>query len=139
MNRISIIAFLLTFCIPCMVIGQDVIGMRSDSIQAIMSENYPEFSLNTTNVNKSYNYLKYEDYLGTQTILMFLSDSNTCRYVKKMCSYNLLDKVVNQLDKDYLRVNDTLWIFKEGDVQLTKHLEKQDWYFTVVTKKQIDN
>lgn len=135
MNRIFNLVFLLTFCLPCTVIGQDVIGMHSDSIHKIMSENYPEFSLNTTNVNNSYKYLKYEDYLGTQTILMFLSDSNICRYVKKMCSYNFLDKVVNQLDRDYLRVNDTLWMFNVGDMQMTKHLEKQDWFFTVVTKR----
>lgn len=135
MNRIFNIVFLLTFSLPSMVMGQDVIGMHSDSIHTIMSENYPEFSLNTTNVNNSYKYLKYEDYLGTQTILMFLSDSNTCRYVKKMCSYNFLDKVVNQLDRDYLRVNDTLWMFNVGDMQMTKHLEKQDWFFTVVTKR----
>lgn len=134
MVRILFIQLLITFCLPNLVKAQDVVGMRSDSIKILMSRTYPEYILNTTNVNKSYNYLKYEDFLGTQTILMFLSDSNTCRYVKRMCSYSLLDKVIDQLNTNYEQLNDTLWTFNDGGNRMTKQLEKEDWFFTVVTR-----
>ena len=136
MIRKLFIQILIALCLPFMVYGQDVVGMHSDSIKILMKNNYPDLSLNTSSINKTYNYLKYEDFMGSQTVLMFLSDSNTCRYVKQMCSYNLFDQVVDSLNNNYERVNDTLWKFNVQQIQMTKQLKKQDWFFTVLTKRK---
>ncbi len=126
---------LLMFFISCLTTkSQDVIGLHADSIKVIMNENLPEFVLNTTSINKVYNYLKYEDHTGTQTMLFFLTDSDTCRYFKRICDYSLYSNMVGYLNEYFENINDTLWISETDLGELQKELKKEDWFFTIVTR-----
>ena len=126
---------LLMFFISCFTTkSQEVIGLHADSIKVIMNENLPEFVLNTTSTNKVYNYLKYEDHTGTQTMLFFLTDNDICRYFKRICDYSLYSNIVGYLNENFENTNDTLWTSETDQGELQKVLKKEDWFFTIVTR-----
>lgn len=114
--------------------GQDWIGLRDDSVKKVIQKDYPDLNLNTNAINHVYHYLKYEKSDGMQTMLVFLDDSNKCRYVKSMYDYAIWDKVIQDLNKKYVRWNDSLWISENEGKKIIKELKKEDWFFTVLTK-----
>ncbi len=116
--------------------AQDWVGMQDDSIKKVIKIEFPDFALNTSMVNKSYHYLKYEKYDGMQTMLVFLDDSNKCRYVKSIYDYNEWKRVLSYFNETLTRQNDSLWSYIKENREITKELKKEDWFFTVVTKSR---
>ncbi len=116
--------------------AQDWVGMQDDSIKKAIKTEFPDFALNTSMVNKSYHYLKYEKYDGMQTMLVFLDDSNKCRYVKSIYDYNEWKRVLSYFNETLTRQNDSLWSYIKENREITKELKKEDWFFTVVTKSR---
>ena len=116
--------------------AQDWVGMPDDSIKKVIRTEFPDFSLNTSMVNKSYHYLKYEKSDGMQTMLVFLDDSNKCRYVKSIYDYNEWSRVLSHFNETLTRQNDSLWSYIKENKEITKQLKKEDWFFTVVTKSR---
>ena len=114
--------------------GQNFIGLHADEVMVIMKRDFRDFNLNTTTVNKYFNYLKYENEEGTQTMLIFLDDRDHCKYVKRICDYVLLPEMTVQLNAHAKRENDTLWVFEYDQQVFSQVLTKEDWYFTITTR-----
>ncbi len=115
--------------------GQNFIGLHEEKIKAVMKESYANFYLNTTTVNKHFNYLKYENDEGTQTLLIFLDENDSCKYFKRIYDYLHLPDLTIQLKKSSKRKNDTLWILKNGNETYDQIIQKGEWFFTVTTRK----
>lgn len=114
--------------------GQDWIGLPEDSVKKVIETECPDLNLSTNTVNKVYHYLKFEKSDGMQTTLVFLDDSNNCRYVKNMYDYVIWDRVIQDLNNKFSRRNDSLWISENKDKKIVSELKKEEWYFTVITK-----
>ena len=114
--------------------GQALIGLSKDKILKIMKEESPDFFLNTSTVNKHFNYLKYENEEGTQTMLIFLDDEDKCKYYKKIYDYVHLPELTVRLKNSSRKKNDTLWVKKINDQTYLQFIEKQEWFFTVTTR-----
>jgi len=119
--------------------GQNFIGLHADDIKPIVKKEYPEFILNTSTVNKYFNYLKYENEQGTQTMLIFLDDQNQCTYFKRICDYVHLPEMTIQLNAHARRENDTLWVFQDNQATFSQVLDKGDWFFTITTRPVINH
>ena len=133
MNRIIAISFLLL--LSGAIKSQNMIGYHSDDIKKIMKETQNEFRLNNDTKNEYYNYLKFENRFGTKTFLFFLSENDTCTFSKLMCDYSELKETLKMLNKKYQIVNENKWIEKKNNEKYTITLKKEQWYFTLITRR----
>lgn len=133
MNRIILISFLLL--IAGTGKSQTLVGYHSDDVKKIMKETQNEFRLNDDMKNEYYNYLKFENRFGTKTFLFFLSENDTCTYTKMMCDYSELKETLGMLNEKYQMVNENKWIEKKNNEKYTITLKKEQWYFTLVTRR----
>ncbi|MFW6248628.1 MAG: hypothetical protein ACOC4J_02535 [Bacteroidota bacterium] len=118
------------------VLGQPkYIGLEKDEIIEMMKEDKPDFSKAKV-INKAYNYLKYQDSFGEQTILFFLNDNNVCTSVKIMSHYVFLGEEVGKLNEQFHQEEENLWTHSEDGEEYTMELEKGQWFFSVITKKK---
>ena len=133
MYRIIVISFLLL--LSGAIRSQNLIGYHSDDIKKIMRETQNEFKLNNDTKNEYYNYLKFENRLGTKTYLFFLTESDTCKYSKLMCDHSELKKTLKMLNEMYQKINENVWIEKKNNEKYTITLKKEQWYFTLITRR----
>jgi len=136
MNRIIVISFLILLSGACK--SQNLIGYHIDDIKKIMKETQNEFRLNDDTINQYYNYLKYENSLGTKTFLFFLSENDTCKYTKLMCDQSELKKTLIMLNENYKPVNENMWIEEKSGEKFTIILKKEQWFFSLITRKRVE-
>lgn len=114
--------------------AQNLIGRKAEEIRKYMKTEQNIFSLDETTVNKVYKYLKYVDEMETRTALYFLSDDDRCTWYKVVYDNDLLPSVIAGMDSACRKISDTLWLEKSGGKTYQKVLERQDWFFSVITK-----
>ena len=134
--KICIYISLIVFAISLQVNGQNFIGLHKNEITTLMKETQKEFILNTGVVNKKYNYLKYEDKINEQTILYFLNKDDYCTYVRLISDYANYNSAIDTLNTKYTRKNENTWIYKDKGKKYIVYLEKEEWFFTINTKKK---
>ena len=134
MFRLLIILLYLHFGVNTYT--QNYIGMSKDEIVKVMNENNPGFDLDEGAVNNTYKYLKYLDKNNEETWLFFLSNENICTHMKLMSDYSNLEIRKNELDKEHKPAGENKWIFiNKGTVYIVE-LKKEEWFFTITTKKK---
>ncbi len=111
--------------------GQNYIGMHRDSIQKILRKDFPDFRLDNSTTNNTYNYLKFVDRVKDQTVLFFLSNNDRCSRVRWISDYSNLSDMKIMLDKKYRKEGDKKWIYKFGGKDYGITLDEEEWYFTV--------
>jgi hypothetical protein len=136
MNRIIVILFLLLLSGACK--SQNLIGYHIDDIKKIMKDTQNEFRLNDDTINEYYNYLKFENGLGTKTFLFFLSENDTCKYTKLMCDYSELKETLKMLNEKYQKVNENMWIEKKDGDKFNISIKREKWYFTLFTRRRVE-
>jgi hypothetical protein len=110
--------------------------MSKDEIVKVMNENNPGFDLDEGVVNTAYKYLKYVDNNNEETWLFFLSVENICTHMKLMSDYSNLEIRKNELDKVYKPAGENKWIFVNKGIAYVVELKKEEWFFTITTKKK---
>ena len=136
MNRIIVISFLILLSGACK--SQNLIGYHIDDIKIIMKETQNEFRLNDDTINQYYNYLKYENSLGTKTFLFFLSENDTCKYTKLICDFSKLKETLKMLSEEHQKVNENMWIEEKSGEKFTIILKKEQWFFSLITRKRVE-
>ena len=116
--------------------AQNFIGMHKDEIKQTMKETQKSLKLNTSTVNKHYNYLKYEDPINEITVFYFLSDQDECIQIRKIYDYSNINDVVAQLNDDYKEDGFNKWYYKDKGKKYDVILKEDDWFFTVTVKKE---
>jgi len=116
------------------VIGQEFVGMHADSVMSLMRAKHKDFYLNTSSTNKYYHYLKYENRIGTQTFLIFLDEKNKCTFYKEIYDYSLQKEVIENLNRSFVNIGDTLWTGEIDMRVVSKKLKKTEWFFSITTR-----
>ncbi len=116
--------------------GQNFVGLHKDEIIQLMKETKPNFKLNKRVVNKSYNYLKYENLISEQTLLFFLSDTDYCTLVRWISDYSNLNEIIELLNKNYKKEGENNWIYHHNSKDYIVKLEEEEWFFTVSFKSK---
>jgi len=111
------------------------IGKPKAEIVKNMTESFKTFKLNTSNINKTYNYLKYEDKIQEITVLFFLSDENKCKMVRYMSDYSNINDVLEEINLKYSKIDTNNWKYNSNDKYYIVNLEQGDWFFTVTIKE----
>ncbi len=110
------------------------IGLHKNEIKTKMQTEMDKFNLDETSVNKTFNYLKYVDYLAQQTILFFLDENDACTASKWICDYVLLDEKINELNSEYNETDENIWQYTHDHQVYEVKLEKEDWFFSIITR-----
>ncbi len=124
----------IVMLLPLPGTAQNLIGRKAEEIKKYMAAGQKDFFVDETTVNKVYKYLKYVDAEETRTILYFLSDDSVCVWYKVIYDNDLLPSVTAALDSACRKVADTLWIEETGGHAYEKELDRQQWFFSVVTR-----
>ncbi len=134
-NRI-IMTFLVFMHALLLINGQNFIGMHKDNIADALKQDYPDFRLDNTKVNNTYNYLKFVDNISEQTILFFLSDDDVCIYVRWISDYANLNDMIGMLNRKYRKNGEKSWIYSQNGKRYVVTLEEEEWYFTVNIREE---
>lgn len=130
------LAYILTLVISIQQSGlPNFIGMTKDEVISAMQKTNPGFDLDEGAVNTTYKYLKFVDKYNEETWLIFLSDNDKCTHSKLISDYSNLKIRTDELDKKYKKAGDLKWIFIEKGIVYTVEMKKEEWFFTIVTKK----
>lgn len=135
MYRSIIISFV--FLLSGVASSQNLIGYHSDDIKKIIRESQSDLSLNDNTKNEYYNYLKFENSLNTKTLLCFLSETDTCTYTKLMCDYSELNETRKMLNEKYNAIDENKWIEEKNGDKFNITIKKEEWYFTIITRKKM--
>lgn len=134
MSRILLIFQFLAIAVTGEIPAQNFVGVHKDIIIQLMSEKHRNFKLNKDVINRTYNYLKYEDNISEQTILFFLNKDNYCTLVRWMSDYANINDIISKLNKEYTKAGKNYWTYTENGKNYVIRLEEGEWYFTVVFK-----
>jgi hypothetical protein len=111
--------------------GQPMIGMTKEEVLVNVKNSHREFRRDNSVVKQSYNYLKYVNGLKTRTWILYFTDEDICRSTKMVCDYGEFDEVLEELNKEYEKVEESVWAYKLKDDTVQVTLTRQEWYFTV--------
>jgi len=131
-----VFATILFALVGIQLMAQIYVGHKKDEVVALIDKAMPDFSQAKV-VNNTYNYLKYQDVSGEQTLLLFLDEKDVCTSIKFMSTYINLGDVIVDLNKKYQKAGEDKWEFTEKGVAYIVELQRGQWFFTVLTKKKI--
>ena len=134
MYQLITIGFILLNWIQ--VPAQHFIGLNKSEIGKIMDVKFHSFNLEENSKNTTYKYIKYVDKYNEETWLFFLSNEDVCTYTKLMSDFSNLNLRVKTLNKDYKKAGPNLWTYTDKGSTYTIELKKEEWFFTIITKKK---
>ena len=114
--------------------AQNMIGLDKEEIMDEMNTRFKTFKLNTSTVNHTYKYLKYEDNINEITILFFLSDNDKCTLIRKMYDYSNINDVLKDLNGNYKSDGKNKWTYSDHGNHYVVDLSEGEWFFTVTVK-----
>ena len=133
--------FVLTFILTIgLSIQQSVtpnfIGMTKDEVLSSMQKTNPGCDLDEGSVNTTYKYLKFVDKENEETWLIFLSEDDICTHTKLISDYSNLKIRTDELNKKFKKAGELKWVFIEKGIVYTVEMKKEEWFFTIITKKK---
>ena len=122
---------IITFLIVLMFIffhanGQNLVGYRDIEIRKYMKENRKDMNFENARNNK-FNYLKYSDNAGSNTILFFLTQDSVCKSIRVICEASMNAEKVKEFDSIYKKAGENKWIdMREGKNYLVE-IKDEKW------------
>ncbi len=135
----KIIVLLLIVVSSLNVLGQSFVGKHKLEIKKEMKENHSDFYFSKEVMGKS-SFIKFEDFDGYRTYLFVLNEDGYCKYHILMCDYSLLKNMIDSLNQTYeYKENLTWYDYISGKENFVIRIKKEEWYFSIITKKLEDN
>lgn len=111
--------------------SQSMIDLPIEEVRVKVKSKHKEFRRDNSVVNQRFNYLKYVNGLKTRTWILYFTDEDICRSTKMVCDYGEFDEVLEELNKAYEKVEESVWAYKLDRDTIQVTLTRQEWYFTV--------
>jgi hypothetical protein len=131
-----IVLFVLLNVFVLSLKAQHIIGMPKVQLEKEMKKIYPGYVLDNSSINHTYKYLKYINKWEERTLLVFLSEGDTCVSTKLMCDFSAIEDVKKELNTNYTEAGTDQWIYSVKGIVYMVKLKRGDWFFTVFTKKK---
>lgn len=114
--------------------SQNFIGLHKDSIKVLVSNNYPGFMFAKEVSNFDKSFIKFENTFEEQTLLFILNEKGYCTYVSRMYNTWLFNKLKQELDQQYGKSRNLIWIEKKEDKDYEIELRKGKWFVTLMIR-----
>lgn len=111
--------------------AQSMIDLPKEEVRAKVKSKHKEYRRDNSVVNQRFNYLKYVNGLKTRTWILYFTDEDICKSTKMVCDYGEFDEVLEELNKAYEKVEESVWAYKLNRDSIHVTLTRQEWYFTV--------
>jgi len=111
------------------------IGYNSKEIKEKMRYMDSDFYFNKEFQTAKAKVLKYTDIIETKTLLYIIDKKDYCKYFMIMYDYAYYNNIINDLNNNYTSTGKDAWLEENNGGKYTKYIKKEEWYFTVVTKK----
>ncbi|MFW5886913.1 MAG: hypothetical protein ACOCUL_04070 [Bacteroidota bacterium] len=131
-----ILIFLTFLSALTMGIGQEIVGMNKAEVIQYMKENKSNFIVDGSAKNTTFKFLKFVDRFGEETLLAFLSEDNLCTSTRLISDYSNMNTRVKELNKKYAKIGENKWEYEMKGIKYIIELKKDEWYFTIQTKKK---
>ena len=112
------------------------IGMSKQDIIKFMGKTNPGFDLDEGAVNKTYKYLKFVDKYNEETWLFFINDEDKCSRTKLISDFSNQKIRTDELNNKYKKAGENRWEYNEKGIAYIVELNKEEWFFTIVTKEK---
>jgi hypothetical protein len=133
MKNIIVLIYVLLFSFASYAQKGHYIGLHKTRVIEEMEKNMPDFILARV-INPAYNYLKYQDDMGEQTILFFLDEEDVCTAHRFMSHYIHLGQEITRLNREFSKVNEQQWEYSRNGEGFIIDMKKEQWYFSLFTK-----
>lgn len=117
--------------------AQHLIGLEKNQVVAIVRKEMKGFSQDHSTRNQEFNYLRYLNSSGTETLFIFLDENNFSVSTRMVCDYSEMDFMLADLNRKYRKKGENEWEYTFQNESFTVILEKKEWYFTVSIKKKV--
>ncbi|MBN2519265.1 MAG: hypothetical protein JXB17_02075 [Bacteroidales bacterium] len=111
------------------------IGYNKKDIKENMRKLKSDFYFNKEFETSEAKIIKYTDLIETKTLLYVLDENENCRYYLIMYDLSYYNLILKELNSNYKQLSDNKWIEEIDGKIFTKSISKNEWYFTVITKK----
>ena len=111
------------------------IGLKSTELKEIMENQECDFFFDKELDLKKAKIIKYIDELETKTLIYVFDKQDFCKYYMVMYDYLHYNSVIKDLDSTCNKIAEDEWIETFAGTEFNKLLIKDDWYFTVITRK----
>ncbi len=111
------------------------IGLKSTELKEIMENQECDFFFDKELDLKKAKIIKYIDELETKTLIYVFDKQDFCKYYMVMYDYLHYNSVIKDLDSTCNKIAEDEWIETFTGTEFNKLLIKDDWYFTVITRK----
>ena len=135
-RKVFIVLVAVLFAVP--VMAQNLIGLSKEQAEQEIKKSYPGYVPDRSAVNHTYKYLKYINKFDERTLLVFLSDGDSCTSVKMVYDYSAIEDVKTDLSKKYTPAGTDQWIYSIKGVVYMVKLKREEWFFTVFMSKKRD-
>jgi len=115
---------------------ENFIGLSEMEVKQLINSEFNSFKLNTSFVNKEFDYLKFENNISEITILYFFKGKEGCSVMRMMCDYRNINDILAQMDQFYIKDDRNSWHYEKDKKEYTVKLEEEDWFFTVTIKEK---
>jgi len=123
--RIAII-FIFLFVSCSVVTGQNLIGYKGDEIRKFMKENRKDMNFEKVTNNK-FQYLKYSDNSGSQTLLFFLKTDSVCNSIRMICDEPTKAEKIKEFTAKYKSGGVNKWIDTRAGKDYIIRVEEEPW------------
>jgi hypothetical protein len=120
------IVFIFLFVSCSIVTGQNLIGYKGDEIRKFMKENRKDMNFEKVTNNK-FQYLKYSDNSGSQTLLFFLKTDSVCNSIRMICDEPTKAEKIKEFNAKYKSGGVNKWIDTRAGKDYTIRVEEEPW------------
>ena len=111
------------------------IGLKSKELKELMANQQCEFYFDKELELKKAKIIKYIDQPETKTLIYVLDKQDLCKYYMIIYDYLHFDSVIEKLNNTCDKIAEDEWVEVDNGKKFNKLLIKEDWYFTIITRK----
>ena len=83
-------------------------------------------------INSAYNYLKYSDSGGSETLLFFLNRDSICTSIRSVCDFGIKGEKVKEFDATFKKIDTNKWIDKRDGKDYLVEIRDEKWSFIIL-------
>lgn len=108
-----------------------MIGFNKNQIKEILKNSNENFYEDYSSTNKAYNYLKFLNFSGSRTLLVFFDENDISSNIRLICDYSDKEDIIVKYDSLYEKKDTAAWEYEINNERYSINMEEKDYYFVI--------